>query len=780
MTDSSMEKRKKGTLTLKKDRSPVSRNEGGKLPKNTKGTVVVITKTKRVGSEGVLTSSEKERRLEALKNSYSKEQEKEKQAVSFSPMQESFSLDDASDGIKNLDNGHKKTTEIPSVKQPKISKKVEIKKDTKEGKEQERNFSQDEEEAKQKKKSKVEVKKISKRVVIQNLDELRDDVETSITTIKQSVHKSKKNNDKSNKEKQKVVKKVIIKGSITVQELSNQLAEKVSHSIKTLMKLGVMASNSHVLDSETAELLANELGHELVISKDEEVLADLLKEESNDEKNVALRAPIVTIMGHVDHGKTSLLDALRTTDVASGEHGGITQHIGAYTVTLNNHKAITFIDTPGHEAFTEMRVRGANVTDIVILVVAADDGIKEQTVEAIQHAKAANVPIIIAVNKIDKPGANLERVKNSLYQHSLIPDDMGGDIMVIPVSAKEKKGLDALEESILLQAEMLELKADFKKRGSGVVLESKLDKNRGVIATLLVQNGLLKTGDIVFIKDQYFKVRSLIDDKGKSTKLALPSVPVEVLGLSQSPASGEQFLVLENEKVAKKALELHKYITAKNTVSSDGKASLESLFKQSDDKVFNLIIKADVHGSVEAIKSALLKLPSETVSIKVLHAVVGGIVESDVSLAKASNAIIFGFNVRADSKAKSLSQSLSVDIRYHSIIYDLLDDVENIIHGLISPEKKEKYLGVAEIRQVFNLKKQGKIAGCMILDGIINNKARVKILRDNIVLHDDKISALKRFKDDIKEVRSGFECGISLERFNDIKEGDKLEAYIIE
>jgi translation initiation factor IF-2 len=478
-----------------------------------------------------------------------------------------------------------------------------------------------------------------------------------------------------------------------------------------------------------------------------------------------------------------LLDALRSTDVVSKESGGITQHIGAYMIKLSNTEAITFLDTPGHEAFTAMRMRGAKVTDIVVLVVAADDSIKEQTIEAINHAKAAGVAIIVAINKIDKPDANPAAVKQALLSHNLVPEDMGGDVMVVEVSARDKLGLDKLEEVILLQAELLSLKANYGRVAKGTVIESKVDKGRGIVATFLVQNGTLRVGDIVVAGSCYGKIRSLMNDKKEAVAQALPSTPVEVLGLSQVPLAGDEFLVVADERTAKELADFRAHRDKEKRQLASRRFSLEQLFtkaqQEGSHKELPVIIKADVHGSAEAITASLLKIPSDEISLKILHSGVGGVTESDITLAAASGALVIGFNVRANNPAKDLAKNLNVEIKYYSIIYNLVDEVRAVLTGMLSPKLREKFLGSVDVRQVFDLTKFGKVAGCYVTEGIVQRAAHVRLLRDDVVIHTGKLKALKRFKEDLKEVKSGFECGISLERYEDIKVGDKLEIFEI-
>ncbi len=601
----------------------------------------------------------------------------------------------------------------------------------------------------------------------------------SMAALRRQREKARRDHFNANaKQAEKIIKDVILPEAITVQELANRMSERVADVTKELMKLGMLVTGNQIIDADTAELLIGTFGHNVkrVTEGDVENILQFKDEDSQLKR----RSPVVTIMGHVDHGKTSLLDALRSSDVALGEAGGITQHIGAYQITLASGEHITFIDTPGHEAFTAMRSRGAKATDIVVLVVAADDGIMAQTIEAINHAKAAEVPIIVAINKIDKPGADSNRVKQELLQHGLISEELGGDTLIVEVSAKQKLNLDKLEETILLQAEMLNLKANYDAKASGVVIESKVDKNKGVITTLLVQRGTLKIGDLVVAGESYGKVKVIHDDKGRNFKEAIPSMPVEVLGLDYASDAGETFNVVEQEKQAREISEYRaqKKLILKNSQNKRG--SLEELFLRSGDgriKDLPIIIKADVQGSIEAISGSLQKFNGEEVKVKILHTAVGGINESDIALAKASQAIIIGFNVRANPQARQLGESEAVDIRYYSIIYNLIDDIKAILSGMLSPIIREEYIGHAEIRIVYNITKFGKIAGSYVLDGHISRGAGVRLLRDNIVIHEGKLKTLRRFKDDVKEVREGFECGIAFENYEDIREGDKVEVF---
>lgn len=584
------------------------------------------------------------------------------------------------------------------------------------------------------------------------------------------------------KPQQKVIREVIIPEVITVQELSNRLAERGADVIKALMNMGVMTTITQSIDADTAELIATEFGHQVkrVAESDIEIGLHL---EADTDAQLLPRPPVVTIMGHVDHGKTSLLDALRKTDVVAGEAGGITQHIGAYQVNLSSKDKITFIDTPGHAAFTEMRARGANVTDIVVLVVAADDGVKDQTIEAIHHAKAANVPIIVAINKIDKPDADPDRIRNMLMQHEIFLEKLGGETLDVEVSAKQSLNLDKLEETILLQAEVLELKANPHRLAEGVIIESRLERGKGVVSTVLVQKGTLKVGDLFVAGAEYGRVRALIDDRGNAIDQAGPSVPVEVLGFNGAPLAGDDFVVVENENRAREISEFRqrRVREAKSAISARG--TMEQMFSMiaaGEVKELPLIIKSDVQGSMEAISSSLAKLSTEEVKVNILHSAVGEITESDVTLAKASQAMIIGFNVRANPQAREAARRDGIDIRYYSIIYDVVDDVKANLGGLLAPTLREKYLGAASIRDVFNITKVGKVAGCMVTEGIVKRGAKVRLLRDNIVIHEGSLKTLKRFKDEVKEVREGYECGMAFENYNDIKAGDTIECFEIE
>jgi translation initiation factor IF-2 len=579
----------------------------------------------------------------------------------------------------------------------------------------------------------------------------------------------------------KVVRDVVLPESISVQELANRMAARAGDVVKALMKMGVMATITQSIDADTAELIVQEFGHRVkrVSESDVELGLEGAVDEDDD---LIKRPPVVTIMGHVDHGKTSLLDALRRTDVAAGEAGGITQHIGAYQITTEGGEKITFIDTPGHAAFTAMRSRGASVTDIVVLVVAADDGVMPQTVEAISHAKAANVPIIVAINKMDKPGANPERVRNELLQHEIVVESLGGDTQEVHVSALKKTGLDKLEEAILVQAEVLDLRANPSRDAEGSVIESRLDRGRGPVATVLVQKGTLWTGDILVAGAEYGRVRALIDWNGEAVKTAGPSVPVEVLGLSAVPSAGEPFVVVENEARAREVAEFRQRKIRDKAAAGQmaGRGTLDQMLARIQagvQKEVGVLIKADMQGSAEAIQATVLKLANEEVKVRILLAGVGQISESDIQLARASSAVIVAFNVRATAQARELATRESVDIRYYSIIYDVADDIEKLVRGRMAPKVRENFLGYAQIRKVFDITKSGKVAGCMVTEGLVRRGAGVRLLRDNIVIHEGDLSQLKRFKDDVREVARGYECGLSFAGFQDLREGDVVECY---
>lgn len=621
------------------------------------------------------------------------------------------------------------------------------------------------------------------RIDVQAAIEGDDDKTRSLASVRRQRERERRQAEleRLRSDQVKVVRDVVLPENITVQELANRMAARQGEVIKALMKMGVMATVTQTIDADTAELIVEEFGHRVrrVSEADVELGIEGVEDAPED---LRPRPPVVTIMGHVDHGKTSLLDALRTTDVAGGEAGGITQHIGAYQVTLPSGSKITFLDTPGHEAFTAMRARGASITDVVVLVVAADDGVMPQTVEAIKHAKAANVPMIVAINKIDKPGAKPDRVRQELLSHEIVVESMGGDVQDIEVSALKRTGLDKLEEAILLQAEILELKANPDRAAEGAVIESRLDRGRGSVASVLVQKGTLHKGDIVVAGTEWGRVRALLDDRGRQVTDAGPSMPVEVLGLSGVPSAGAPFVVVENENRAREISEFRQRKLKEHQVAGQvaARGTLDQMLARiqaGDQKEVSVLIKADVQGSAEAIQTTVLKLANEEVGVRVLNASVGQITESDVQLGKASDAVIIAFNVRATAQARQLAQREGVDIRYYSIIYQVADDVEQLVRGKQAPKHREKFLGYAEIRRVFEISKVGKVAGCYVTEGVVKRGCGVRLLRDGVVVHEGDLSQLKRFKDDVKEVSKGYECGLSFAGYNDLREGDMVECF---
>ena len=643
-----------------------------------------------------------------------------------------------------------------------------------------------EEEEKDSKNPKIRLKqdehRRSSRLTVTKALEFDEERQRSLASVKRQREKARRAEMGDNGAQDKVVREVIVPESISVQELANRMAERVVDVIKSLMKLGTMATSSQTIDADTAELLISEFGHKIKRVTDADVENVLTNAEVDTDAELLPRAPVVTIMGHVDHGKTSLLDALRKTDVAAGEAGGITQHIGAYQVSLSTGQKITFLDTPGHAAFTAMRLRGAKVTDIVVLVVAADDGVREQTIEAIAHARAADVPIIVAINKIDKPGADASRVRNELIMQEIITEEVGGEIMAIELSAKKGQGLDKLEEAILLQAEIMELRANPNRAATGAVIEAKIDKGRGVVATLLVQRGTVKIGDIVVAGGAYGRVRAINNDKGIAIETAGPALPVEILGLGHAPEAGDEFAVVESEKIARDITEYRQKKTRENR-SAAAAPTLDQLFNAAGGrqaKELPVIIKGDVQGSVEAIIGAVTKFSNEEVAVRVLHSGVGAVSESDISLAQASRAMIIAFNVRANNQARDLAKQEGVEIRYYSVIYDVVDDAKAALSGMLSPEQRETMIGYATIQEVFNITKVGKVAGCMVTEGSIRRGCKFRLLRDNVVIHDGALKTLKRFKDEVKEVKSGQDCGMAFENYEDIRVNDQIEAYEVE
>jgi translation initiation factor IF-2 len=626
-------------------------------------------------------------------------------------------------------------------------------------------------------------RRTGKMTISQALDD-GEERSRSLASVRRAREKEKQRalEMRADGQQHKVIRDVTVPETITVQDLANRMAERSADVVKSLMKMGVMATINQVIDADTAELVATEFGHRVrrVAAAD---IESGIEGTPDDPDSLRPRAPVVTVMGHVDHGKTSLLDAIRQTEVAAHEAGGITQHIGAYQVKAPSGQPITFIDTPGHAAFTEMRARGANVTDIVVLVVAADDGIMEQTVEAIQHAKAAAVPIIVAVNKCDKPDANPERVRQELLQHGIVAESMGGEVQVIEVSAKEKRNLDKLEEAILLQAEILELKANPERFGTGAVIEARLERGRGAVATILIQRGTVHVGDIFVAGTEWGRVRALINDRGDSVQMAGPSMPVEVIGLQGTPQPGEQFIVVENEIKARQVSEFRRQRQREAQAKLASRGTLEQMFSKiaaGESKELAIVVKSDVQGSLEAIVGSLSKLKNDEVAVRVLHAAVGGINESDVTLARASGAMIIGFNVRANPQARDMAKRDGVDIRYYSIIYNVIDDIGAALKGMLAPTLREKFIGYAEIREVFAITKVGKVAGCMVTEGAVRRGAKVRLLRDNVVIHEGNLKTLKRFKDEVREVKDGYECGMAFENYDNIEKGDMIECFEME
>jgi translation initiation factor IF-2 len=605
----------------------------------------------------------------------------------------------------------------------------------------------------------------------------------SLASVKRAREKEKQKQKMVLSEGKKIIRDVVVPETITVQELANRMAERSTDLIKTLMKMDVMATVNQSIDTDTAELVVSEFGHNLIRVSAADVEIGLKGSGDDKDENMVTRAPVVTVMGHVDHGKTSLLDALRETDIADQEAGGITQHIGAYQVVLQGGDKITFIDTPGHAAFTDMRARGAKVTDIVVLVVAADDGIMPQTVEAISHAKAAEVPIIVAINKMDVQGADANRVRQELLQHNLVVEELGGEVIDVEVSAKEKTNLEKLEEMILLQSELLDLKANPDRAAEGVVVESKMERGRGSVATILVTRGTLKTGDIFVAGGEWGRVRALVDDRGIQVSEAGPAMPIEVLGLNGSPEAGDEVAAVANEARAREVTEFRKRRDKDARAAAGARGTLEQIFEkigQGEVKTLPIVLKADAHGSVEAISTALNKMATDEVKVQILHSGVGGVNESDIILAQASGGFVVGFNVRANQQARSLAKQEGVDLRYYSIIYNVIDDLRKSLSGMLAPIMREHLLGYANVLEVFNVSKVGKIAGCMVTEGQVKRGSSVRLLRDDVVIHEGELSQLKRFKDDVKEVKEGNECGMAFANYQDLQPHDRIESFDIE
>lgn len=624
-------------------------------------------------------------------------------------------------------------------------------------------------------------RKLSRHSITRALEDEIEERRRSLASVRRARQKFKQHQSNS-QDQARIIREVIVSDFITVSELANRMAVRASEVIKVLMKMGMMVTINQTIDADTAELICAEFSHKIKRVSDADVEIGLRGEEDRPE-DLMPRAPIVTVMGHVDHGKTSLLDALRKTNVVSGEAGGITQHIGAYQVNMKGGEKITFIDTPGHAAFTEMRARGANITDIVILVVAADDGIKEQTIEAINHAQAAKVPVIVAINKIDKPGADPTRVRSELLNHGVVLEEFGGDVLAVEISAKTGHNLEKLEEVILLQAEILNLQANPNRSAEGAVIEAKVDKGRGIVATILIRRGTLGLGDIFVVGKEEGRVRALVNDRGQKITHATPSMPVEVLGFNGIPSAGDEFFVVPDDARAREITAYRQRLEREVRAASQVRGSIENLMSQivaGEVREVPVVIKADVQGSLEAIINNLKRLNTDEVSVRVLHGGVGAINEGDVTLASASKGVVIGFNVRANPQALELSNRDKVNVRYYSIIYNIIDDIKAIMGGLLAPILHEKYLGSAEIRQVFSITKVGKIAGCYVKDGVVKRGASVRLLRDNVVIHEGTLKTLKRFKEEVKEAKESYECGMAFEHYEDIKVGDVIECFEIE
>ena len=623
----------------------------------------------------------------------------------------------------------------------------------------------------------VDTRRQSKLTISEALSGAEGGRQRSLASVRRQREKARMREEAQPQVKQ--VRDVIIPDSITVSELANRMAERAADVVKELMKQGIMVTATQTIDAETAELVTIEFGHKALRVSESDIEIGL-SGEADSEDSLKTRPPVITIMGHVDHGKTSLLDAIRKTDVAGGESGGITQHIGAYQIKTQADNIITFIDTPGHEAFTEMRLRGASTTDIVVLVVAADDSVKAQTIEAINHAKAAKCPIIVAVNKCDKPDADAQRVRSDLLQYEIVTEDFGGEIQCIDVSAHTGQGLDKLEEAMMLQAEILELKANPERPAEGSVIEAKVERGRGSVATVLVQRGTLKVGDIFVIGAEYGKVRALLNDRGANLKEALPGQPVEVLGLNGTPMAGDQIVVVQTESRAREIADYRSRQARDKEAAVTARGSVEQMLSAiaaGEAEELPVVIKTDVHGSLEAIKVALDKLATEQVKVRILTGGVGALSESDISLAAASQAIVVGFNVRAIPQARDLARRDGVEIRYHSIIYEVIDEIKLAMGGLLSPDQQEEFIGYAEIREVFSVSKLGKVAGCYVTEGVIRRGCKVRLLRDNVVIHEGSLKTLKRFKDEVKEVKDGTECGMAFDNYSDIQQGDMIECF---
>jgi len=622
-----------------------------------------------------------------------------------------------------------------------------------------------------------------KRLIL-TTDEEAEELERTRSLAALKRQRERERRQQSAASSEPTIREVVVPESITVQDLAARMAVRGAEVVKTLMRNGIMVTINQTIDADTAELVLAEFGQAAKRVSESDVELGL-EGAADDPAKLEPRSPVVTVMGHVDHGKTSLLDALRKSDVVAGEAGGITQHIGAYQVNVGSGVPVTFIDTPGHAAFTAMRARGASITDIVVLVVAADDGVMPQTIEAIQHARAAKVPMVVAINKMDHPGANADRVKQELLSHDVVVEDFGGEVLAVPVSALKRTGLETLIEQLQLQAELLELKANPHREARGAVIEARLDRGRGVVATVLVQNGTLHQGDIVVAGASWGRIRAMTNDKGEQVKDAGPAVPVEIQGLDSVPDAGDEMVVVENEKRARDIADYRqrKRREQQQLKATPARTSLEEMFSKleaGEIQQLPVVVKADVHGSLEAIQAGLDKLGNEEASVRVLYGGVGAITESDITLAQASDAVIIGFNVRANAQAREMAKREGIEIRYYAIIYQLLDEMKALLEGMLAPEARETILGHAEIREVFSVSKIGKIAGCRVVDGLIKRNAKARLLRDDVVIYDGQLGSLKRFKDDVREVREGFECGMSIEGYNDIRQGDLIEAYEVQ
>lgn len=714
---------------------------------------------------------------------HARQQEMERQAL-LKKQREEQAAKEAAEKERAEKKAAAEAARISVAEQPTVEKKSEKKKPSFEDK---KGFSEEEDRAFKKGFHNTERRNSGKINVNAYMGDEEDEDGNvkrgrSLASIRRAREKERLKHLESLKSNEKIVREVVIPETITVQELANRMSEKGATVVKTLMKMGMMVTITQTIDADTAELVVEELGHKAKRVAESDIEEGLDSNKEDNPADLLPRSPVVTVMGHVDHGKTSLLDALRSTNVAEGESGGITQHIGAYQVQLKSGQKVTFIDTPGHEAFTAMRARGASVTDIVILVVAANDSVMPQTIEAIHHAKAAGVPIVVAVNKIDVPGANPQKVYMDLLNHEVVVESMGGDVLAVEVSAKKRLNLEKLVEAVLLQAEVLDLKANPNRSAVGVVIEAKMEKGRGSVATVLVQKGTLHIGDIFVAGQEWGRVRSMYNDSGKKAEKALPAEPVEVIGLQGTPSAGDDFVVVEDEAKARE-ISAYRQRKAREVLQVKSMSGAEQLFakiKAGEVKELPVLIKGDVQGSVEALNGILSKIANSEVKVRVLHSGVGAINESDITLARASKAIVIGFNVRANPTAREMARRDNVDIRYYSIIYDVADDMKLAVEGLLSPEIKEKMLGYAEVRQVISISKVGKVAGCMVTEGMVKRGAKVRLLRDHVVVYEGALAQLKRFKDDVKEVKEGFECGITFENFDDVKVGDVIECYEME